>query len=1191
MNNVTRIIIATIFGLLVTMVAQADDVDIYFKNNVQRASPPYLMFVVDYHPGMFIEGCGTLASCYQKLSAKVLIQLCIGRVASNTLTSSQKSVLCRRYVNDLADDGHADDTTAYGKLNLGYATTLYDVYASIVSAVVFDYSGINIGLMASNKGGGGTILQGYGLLKPNDDTHRDLFIRKLWGIRASASIADAHTLELKDVFSEHYRYLNGLAYINQKNTYGNFSALAAPRVQGMTDYDSCIIKGARCDPRTGYPLDASGEVISGPTPDDGVFLSPFKGTEECVKLFGFVMAMNAADQSASLDSSSDAFLAWMADEHNDLLLDTLLPGKQNMLNWMASDKNRIHISQWAESGGTGDGPLLLGSGAQQFEQNLRDIFAEILSTSSSFVAASVPVNVFYQTKSLDDFYLAFFEAKVTEVWPGNVKKLALLDANNDGQHEIVDVETYLSGGDEQAISTVDGHIAHDALTFWTDATALSAPSFQQLADMVVNGKDGREVSRGGAGQKIPGFITGSIAHLNGSGTRQLFTTNADNDGLMPLNADDNSALELFDSFSLSTAEKSWLRRKYNLAVTDSDTTDEAKIAFGKLLLRYLRGVDIDRPGYDLYRNSSSGPARKWLMGDVIHSRPVTFNYGYVQNPDTGDEWKKTGNSGSTKNEFDNPYVSIVFGSNDGFLRFIRNTDGNDGNDTKGNRADMVARQSGVEQFAFIPRELMSNTIAHVKNDGSYDNPYSTNNHPYGMDGAPSAIYYYAATNTDSNIRFGLDGDSNPYGDYMWVYAGMRRGGKSYYAFDISNPFDVPLYKGSISHTAGGDFDELGLTFSKITAAAMQIVDASTNVSKIIPVLVFGGGYDIDKDSIASDYRDTHGANPDDEGNAIYIVNADTLELIWKATYTGVNSNEVHVKSGMRYAVPSQIRVIDTDQDGLMDRLYVGDVAGNIWRGDFPRCVVSGDSCDNHRRDTWKITKLASLGEAESTSRTHAGDVRFFHAPSIAFVKQNGVLYDAVMIGSGDRPSPLEHNDRNYFFLIKDTNIVSGAPSTSVIHASDLADFSKDGCTADIHGLDCTGWTSSQFATGYKIAMKTGEKILSTPLVANGEIFFTTYDPSGGISDSCAPAEGVSNLFLIDLVDGTAANDNSQRYQNISTGMAGDVVAAGDNIILPGSATRNFLTGDDSSEIMTVKDSGANGFRMIYWNEPGRDSLQ
>ena len=144
---------------------------------------------------------------------------------------------------------------------------------------------------------------------------------------------------------------------------------------------------------------------------------------------------------------------------------------------------------------------------------LSDIFKQILSVSTTFVAASVPVNVFNRAEVVDNIYLALFQAddKTRPYWPGNVKKLKVAGLGVSPQ--LVDVN-----GDP-AIAA-DGRIKFGAVTYWTDTGALPAAD---LTKGEVDGADGRSVMRGGAGQQIPGFLGSGPGDANAdAGARQLY---------------------------------------------------------------------------------------------------------------------------------------------------------------------------------------------------------------------------------------------------------------------------------------------------------------------------------------------------------------------------------------------------------------------------------------------------------------------------------------------------------------------------------------------------------------------------------------------------------------------------------------------------------------------------------------------
>ena len=98
--------------------------------------------------------------------------------------------------------------------------------------------------------------------------------------------------------------------------------------------------------------------------------------------------------------------------------------------------------------------------------------------------------------------------------------------------------------------------------------------------------------------------------------------------------------------------------------------------------------------------------------------------------------------------------------------------------------------------------------------------------------------------------------------------------------------------------------------------------------------MFAGGYDVNKDK-----RGVIGSD-DSEGNAMYVVDAETGSLIWKARGGSGGGGNVFVHSKLVDSIPSTLSVADTDGDGLTDRMLVGDTGGNIWRADIQGDDVS-----------------------------------------------------------------------------------------------------------------------------------------------------------------------------------------------------------------------------------------------------------
>ena len=251
------------------------------------------------------------------------------------------------------------------------------------------------------------------------------------------------------------------------------------------------------------------------------------------------------------------------------------------------------------------------------------------------------------------------------------------------------------------VDLVDKLLPPHALTLWTDPGDSALQSGGALAG------DGAWVDLGGAGGRI-------------TLPRQVFTEHPQLEGeWLPLA--DEAASGLLRPF-LDPQE----------GMSSSQVQD---------LLSWVRGQD----SFDEDGDGDTGDARPWLMGDVLHSAPVAVNYGH-----------RRGSGYSVLN----PDVRLLFGSNDGYLRMLRNT-----------RPD--GAEDGSESFAFMPLELMSRQarLAGVL-------PTGGSGHVYGLDGE------IAVLRRDSGGDGAIDSAD---GDLAWLYFGQRRGGSHYYALDVSNP--------------------------------------------------------------------------------------------------------------------------------------------------------------------------------------------------------------------------------------------------------------------------------------------------------------------------------------------------------------------------------------------------------------------
>jgi len=963
--------------------AHADDTDVYINpgDGLPAGSEPMVMFSLDYRPNLAAAAC-----------------------------------------NNNECDALIEDE--YMPLQESYI--FFDVLKGALRKVFDPLEGVRVGLMLNHNhnnecagfgrtqcSNGGYIAMGFDSFVKDDTNGAKQRFHDLIDAMPIPQGDRSHSYQGKELFFEFFRYLTGQGVYNAHNGYSDYSTDITSNLDvdnPAISWDTTIEEGTNIKSR---------------------YLTPINTAGACSKIYTVNFLFQVSNQDNDSDTAIEAPVssggfgsaqrefpdviqylndADLADGNYGSAPN--IDDKQNVVSYFLVDPTKINTLTrgYARAGGTGV-PLPLSENPDELVATLQEIFKQILSVSTTFVAASVPVNVFNRAEITDNVYIALFQvdAQARPYWVGNVKKLRLSGANDST------ADAALVDATGTPAIAADGRIRFSALTSWTVPAALPPPD---LDAGEVAGRDGRVVARGGAGQRIPGFISGSPQEANGLGGRTIYydrtTTSLGN-----LNVDPTTATNLQSAFKAATVEES------------------------AELIAYARGLDID----DLDGNKTTNEARDWIFGDALHSRPLPLNYGAI----------------SSYSNPGNPAIYLAVASNDGMLRMIRNTTGS-------------GAESGEEIWAFMPRRAMAaQKVLRANGTGM--------KHPYTVDGAPVA--FMLDVNQDGSI---IAND----GDKVYLYVGMRRGGKAYYAFDITNP-EAPKLMWTIEKD--GAFSELGYTFSNPRVGLINTPSGPT------PVIMFAGGYDMNKD-----IRGTVGTD-DSEGNAIYVVNAQSGQLIWKAVRgSGGSGSTVFEHPRLTDSIPSTLSVGDTDGDGFTDRILVGDTGGNVWRADI------------HGIDTsrWKLTQLASLGRHASSGITN--DRRFFHRPDLVPSKDSDGMFDAVVLGSGNRPDPLDKGGltTNYAFMIKDRHTAPGSGVDESIQVPQLGDVTSN-C------LQSSSPCSIDLSKGWALRLtEPGEKVLATALTITGKTFFTTYLPRSGVgATACAPNEGAGRLYAVALQDATA----------------------------------------------------------------------
>ncbi len=224
---------------------------------------------------------------------------------------------------------------------------------------------------------------------------------------------------------------------------------------------------------------------------------------------------------------------------------------------------------------------------------------------------------------------------------------------------------------------------------------------------------------------------------------------------------------------------------------------------------------------------------------------------------------------------------------------------------------------------------------------------------------------------------------------------------------------------------------------------------------------------------------------------------------------------------MDHAIPSDVTVIDIDGDGFADRMYVGDMAAQLFRFD----ITNG----NPRSTLVTGGVVASLGDHDMTA-TAVDARRFYNAPDVAAVQKRGLApYMNVAIGSGYRGHPLNTQIQDRFYAFRDflpfgKRLQSYYTNAIVAHESDMVDITLT--VAPTIPAGAAGWLLKLNQPG---GTWVGEKSLSMASTVSNQVLFTTYTPnSGAFADPCQPGIGTNKIYSVSVFDGSPINNlNSQ----------------------------------------------------------------
>ncbi len=339
----------------------------------------------------------------------------------------------------------------------------------------------------------------------------------------------------------------------------------------------------------------------------------------------------------------------------------------------------------------------------------------------------------------------------------------------------------------------------------------------------------------------------------------------------------------------------------DILAADTDRSGFAdEQAFGESLVAYLAGATANE-------GDSSGQfrARGGLLGDIIHSSPV-----FVGAPNPG--LYPDGIEGGGVNSYyqwanvdaANRIPMVYVGANDGMLHGFRAED-------------------GEEVFGYFPQQLFSSATGkglHWLAEQGYS-------HRYYVDMTPTVADVFIDTGDGAGASW-----------HTILVGGLRGGGRGFFALDVSDPSEFTTTAGAAANVLWEfTHDDLGYTYSEPTIVKTNgpIVDG-VNTGRW--AVIFGSGYE---PGSASDGRAKLFIK--------FLDNALPSEIVID---TGVGS----IVNGDCQSAASDCNglstpsVIDLNGDGIADRVYVGDLHGNLWVFDISNATSARwDDADQHYR--------------------------------------------------------------------------------------------------------------------------------------------------------------------------------------------------------------------------------------------------
>ena len=520
------------------------------------------------------------------------------------------------------------------------------------------------------------------------------------------------------------------------------------------------------------------------------------------------------------------------------------------------------------------------------------------------------------------------------------------------------------------------------------------------------------------------------------------------------------------------------------------------------LINFVRGIDA----YDENSNLNTSEKR-WKLGDIYNSKLVVVG---KPNSKTTDLDKKSHTEAYYRHL--NNYANFKNGSSCGGNCKLRDevvyVGANDG------MLHAFDSATGEELWAFIPPMMLQSLRSMVSVSINQTKAI------YGVDGSPTVkdIYY----------------------DNKWrsvLISGMGRGGKGYFALDITNPsspkflfaFENKPTLSKIYHwDASGTRTDLDYSSSSIAQEYdySKLGDTmSTPVIVAMPegsgrkwVAVFGAGYNA---GINEDYA-----------SAIYVVDLEDNGKVLKRIDLTDSSNSSSIANAMPSALVSVTPDTTNKANYQGSMIYGVDLEGKHWQFNLT--------------NTGTLYDITQTFDAEAT---YDNDRMAFFQTTPAIGNDNN-LWSFYGTGNQQKLERMSGDISNRIFGLKDKNFPTYVASSSSTAGS-----------SSMKNVSSLGSSCSSEEDGWYLNLGANERVTGKLAVHNSVLYSSSYTPNSG--SACSAGSG-------SLTEYSLSCGSKNRKIDIGEGIPTGAVIFEDKIYIgiSGSGSSDIL--DDQNQVVGKK---------------------